>query len=106
MRSSFKRMVCNTVPTPIRPAIYQDFRGCKFKDYFLTREKAQEVCDSIIQDGDDTDPSRKLRPYKCDKCFRFHNGHERSPRYASSSPRVSQGLAGNEGKVCVMPLPC
>ena len=76
MKQRTKRMIHNTVPTPIRPAIAKVFRGCKLKAVHDTLEEANAVAASIIKDGDDTNPRFPLRGYKCDICFGFHVGHD------------------------------
>jgi len=75
MQIKLKRMVHNLAPTPIRPAIARVFRACRFKDVFDTEAAAWKVVRSILKDGDDTRPHLPLRPYKCDVCFGWHNGH-------------------------------
>lgn len=71
-----KRMVHNTVPTPMRPQISRVFRGCRNKKPYLTPDKAQRAVDSIIKTGNDKNPERPLRPYKCEYCFAWHVGHD------------------------------
>lgn len=70
-----KRMVCDVVPRPIRPAIAQVLRSCRFKKVYETPEAAQSAVDSIKRTGNDNRPQFELRPYKCDICFAFHVGH-------------------------------
>lgn len=76
MKPTFKRMVHNQVLTPIRPAVYKMFRGCRNKKAYESPALAQAAVDSIIRTGNDTKPDRPLRPYKCDICFAWHCGHD------------------------------
>jgi hypothetical protein len=75
-----RRMIHNLQPTPMRPAIAQVYRGCKFKDVFNTEAEAWIVVQSILRSGGDTQPSFPLRPYKCEVCFGWHNGHNTKAR--------------------------
>ena len=70
-----KRMVCNTVPTPIRPPSYKVFRGCSIKKQYDTEEQAWTDIRHILRKKADTNSSRPLLPYKCDHCFAWHVGH-------------------------------
>lgn len=76
MRPRLKRMICNVVRTPLRPAIAQVLRSCKTKKQYETPESAQGAVDSIKRTGNDNKPNFNLRPYKCDTCFAWHVGHD------------------------------
>jgi hypothetical protein len=72
-------MVCNTIPTPARPPIYQRFRACEWKKRYSDEAAAAKAVRRIKENGADTNPGRVLRHYKCDMCFGWHVGHTHQP---------------------------
>jgi hypothetical protein len=79
-KPEFKKMVCDTIPTPIRPPAYQQFRGCTRKVAFKTQELAQKAINQLLSNNRDTNPAKPLLPYKCEHCLAWHFGHSRNPQ--------------------------
>lgn len=86
LNNRLKRMECNLAPTPIRPAIYQQFRGCKWKKRHISEPLAARAVERIKENGADSNPNRILTHYRCDICFGWHVGHIDPPRI-SVAPR-------------------
>jgi hypothetical protein len=90
---AIKRMVHNLAPTPIQPAIYQQFRGCEKKKRYEKRfghGSAEAAIESIKRNGTDKKPHRTLNSYKCNTCFGWHVGHLPDGRRKTEAQIISE----------------